>query len=111
MGRQRRDHLQTAHYYVVTWSEWLDRHIESSAIGYPSSTAEARAGEGGGSGKACSRCPDVMMPGHVAIVDRAVRIMPDELSVVLIRKYRQNDKVSRRKLDEALTWLAGRLHV
>ena len=111
MARKRRDHLQTAHYHLVTWAEWLDRHMECSVIGYPSRTAESRAGEGLGQGKGSSRCPEVMMPEHVQLVDRAIRVMPEELSVVIVEKYRNQKRVTRYKLDEALTWISGKLHV
>ena len=110
MARPRRDYLQQTHWLVVGWAEWLDRHVETSVIGYPSSTAEARAGEGAGCGDGKSKCPEVMMPAHVAVVDRAIRVMPNALYVVLVKKYQKQGKVSRHKLDESLTWLSGKLH-
>ena len=49
------------------------------------------------------------MPEHVATIDHAVRDMPQDLNATVIRKYRHGDTVSRRKLDEALIWLSGRI--
>ena len=109
MPRPRRDYLRKAHWLVQDWSEWMECHVDSSAIGYPRRTAESSAGQGRGSNKPGSICPEVIMPQHVATVDKAIRQMPTDLNVVVIRKYRQGIRVSRRKLDEALIWLSGRI--
>ena len=110
MPRARRGYLQRVHWLVVWWAEWMDSHIDGSVIGYPSSSPEARAGEGSGGGDGKSKCPEVMMPDGVADVDRAIRVMPGALSSVIVKKYQRSEKVNRHKLDEALTWLSGRLH-
>jgi len=109
MPRPRRDYLRKTHWWVQDWAEWMARHVDSSAIGYPRRTAESSAGEGRGSNKPGSICPEVIMPEHVATIDHAVRDMPQDLNATVIRKYRHGDTVSRRKLDEALIWLSGRI--
>ena len=108
MARKRVDYLQATHNRLVWWSEWLDRHLEGSCIGYPHCTAESRAGEGIGVVPS-SKCPDVMMPSEVQSVDHAVRIMPEDLQFIIVLKYERQGKVSRRKLDNALHWLSGRI--
>lgn len=112
MARQRRDYLRFTHAMVHSWANWLLSCETHSAIGYPQQTVEGRlmAGEAGGdSGRASSRVPDVMMPVHVAKVDRAMRIIPDDLRTVVEAHYLSGAKVSRGRLTEALQWLSGRL--
>jgi len=111
MSRPRRDYLQETHNRLVWWSEWMDRHLEGSCIGYPHCTAESRAGEGVGDSVPSSKVPDVMMPADVAAVEHAVGRMPQDLQLVVVTKYENQGKVSRRKLDNALHWLSGRITV
>ena len=109
MARPRRDYLQRTHIQVDGWANWVARHLHTSIIGYPSRTAESRAGEGLGDGKPGSKSPEVMMPEHVAKVDHAVRVMPKDLYVTVENYYINTQKVPRRKLNEALMWLSGRI--
>lgn len=109
MAKPRRDWLERAHVMAWSWAEWTVTHVECSAIGYPSRTGEARLAEDGGQGGAVARCvvPDVVMPHHVAVVDRAVKVMPQKLRETLEQKYLHGGEVARRSLTEALTWLSG----
>jgi len=109
MARPRRDYLRNTHNAVLDWAQWIVQHIESSAIGYPSKTVEARMMKEGGTGKAPAKCivPDVMMPHYVAVIDRAVRSMPAELYAIIELKYLKTGHPSRHKVDAALTWING----
>lgn len=110
MSRPKRVYLQRAHLFLLGWGEWMDMHIDSSAIGHRKQTAEASAGEGRGDGKPSSICPEVMMPEWVSIVDHALNVMPPDLYVVIVKKYRYPvEEIPRKKLDEVLLWVAGRI--
>ena len=52
----------------------------------------------------------IMMPKHVAQVDRAIRVMPKQLALVITTHYLNGKKTSRRTLDDALLWLSGKLN-
>jgi len=62
-----------------------------------------------GRGKAGSNVPNVFMPASIAKVDRAIRVMPQDLFSFIEKSYVQSIKVNKRKLTEALLWLSGRL--
>lgn len=109
MPRPRRDYLRHADWRLQELAEWEDRHIESSAIGYPKQTAESMAGQGRGPGKPTSICPEVMMPDRISIVAHAVRDMPFHMQRIYEAKYKQAQKVSRKKLDDVLHWVAARI--
>jgi hypothetical protein len=63
------------------WANWRIR-LEGSALGYPSSTTEARMGQGG---KATPGpiVPNVVMNPRAAEIDRAVACMPTDLSLLI----------------------------
>ena len=105
--RKRRDYLQWAHDDCVEYADWCSRHLEVSAIGYPQMTAEASAGQGKGSNKPSTICPEIMMPCRVARVDHAVCAMPRNLREVIYRKYFDSKDVGRHTLESALTWIAA----
>ena len=108
MGRPRRDYLQAAHYAVVSWAQWTDRHVRNA--GYPHCSVEGRLMEGGSGGLPPGpRVPNVMMPDYVAEVDQAMRVMPAPLCWVLEAYYLDGEPVPRRRLDEALVWISGRI--
>ena len=75
------------HNSLVDWSDWIVRNIDSSAIGYPSTSPEERAKQGPGAGCYQAICPEVIMPSHIATTDRAYKLMPKELQVVVYYKY------------------------
>ena len=109
--RPKRDHLKHVHDALTWWAEWTLRHLESSAIGFPSETAESRLRETGvrHAAPAHSISPEVMMPRGVATVDRAIRDMPAHLAQVVRERYVCGREVAHRKLDQALHWIAGRM--
>ncbi len=113
MGRHRRDYLKHTHALVHSWAHWTIRCEERSLIGFASMTVEGRlmAGEIGGSGVGGSKCPEVMMPEHVARVERAMRGIPGDLGEAVRRFYFDGEDVGRSKVTEALQWLSGRLGV
>jgi hypothetical protein len=111
MARPRRDYLKHTHTLVLDWAHWTIQHIQSSAIGYPKQTVEASLQEQhGSSGPAKSIAPDVMMPGSVARIDRAMRTIPADLYLVIQHKYFSGDEVSKHKHNAALMWVAGNIN-
>ena len=99
---------------VIEWAAWHCRVIDSSIIGYPHQTAEARIRGGGlgGSGNKGSKVPHVMMHGAIKIVDRAVRAMPSAAADAIKRKYCYSDgePIKRsgafnRRINEAFAWI------
>jgi len=96
---------------VHWWANWTNNRMERSAIGYPSSTVEGRLNDGliSSGMPAGAIVPDVMMPEDVAKVDRAVKMMPEDLSVAVRGFYLEGEDVSRRRVNEALVWLSARL--
>jgi len=74
--------------WVNTWCEeyatWVDRHMTNSAIGYPSQTAEQAQI---GSGNASSICPEVMMTGRVAQLDRILNAQHQKWRRLFDRHY------------------------
>jgi len=91
------------------WGNWYIRNIQDA--GYPSETVEARLMTGGADSRPPPgpRVPHVMMPAPVAVVDRALRIMPSDYVTVMYGYYVDGNKVSRLKLTETLIWLDGHL--
>jgi len=101
-------------FVVMEWAEWHCRVIDSSIIGYPHQTAEARIRGGGlgGSGHKGSKVPNVMMHGAVKVVDRAVRAMPSAAADAIKKKYCYSEsepiKASgafNRRIAEAFAWI------
>jgi hypothetical protein len=65
---------------------WYERHQSNNPLSYPSKTTVARAGEGR-SGVARSIVPTQMLPAHLATVDRALGIMPEDMRVALLCRH------------------------
>lgn len=70
---------------VNEWADWTLR-LQSSGLGYPSCTAEARTT--GGSKRAPGPIvPNVVMNPWAVEVDRAIREMPDEMAALIRHKH------------------------
>jgi hypothetical protein len=97
------------------WATWVSRHVDQSAIGYPSRTVEARLmSEAGVScGPPCSICPDVMMPSSVSRFDHVFQVLPKRWKILVLVKYMTNNKKITKKqyleLDRLHYWTDGRL--
>jgi len=80
------DNIQTL---LERWAEWADngRHTRSR-IGYPSRTAESRAGEGSGPSTPGPVVPLTFSGVEEARVDRAVGFLPDQQQLVIALQYR-----------------------
>lgn len=61
---------------------WYENHAATNPLSYPSSAVEAQLGLGRGSA-ARSLVPLDSLPEHLKPVDRALKEMPDEMSVAL----------------------------
>lgn len=70
---------------VNEWAAWSVR-LESSGLGYPSSTAEART-NGGGKRPPGPIVPNLVMNRWAVEVDRAMRNMPDDMRALLRHKH------------------------
>ena len=75
---------------VTEWLAWWEEDIGSNPLSYPSETMEYRLlhspGRGGGSGGR-SRVPSRQMPSRLALVDRAMKMMPLPMAQAVL--YRQ----------------------
>lgn len=112
MARPKRDYLQSAHTLLYGWADWTLRNIKDA--GYPHATVESRLMEGGAAENMPAGCrvpPGIMMPTHVAVVDRALRTMPEDLLIVVKVYYLDGEDMSRHRVNEALQWLAGKVAV
>lgn len=107
--RQRREYMSQAASDLASWASWVLRFMPGSAIGYPSSSVEARMGQGKGSNKPGSTCALLMMPKDVQRVDRALRDIPDDLYQPIEDKYFVGKDVSRYRLDQSLIWISARI--
>jgi hypothetical protein len=84
-------------------------NLPCNAIGYPSSSVDARLGLGQGSNKPGSIQPNLMMPRPVQLVDRAIRDIPPDLYQHIEDKFFAGKKISRYKEDKALIWISARI--
>jgi hypothetical protein len=110
----RRQTKQQIEEIIIEWANWQCRMLDTSCIGYPSMTPDARMRNGVmdmGSG-AGSRAPNVNMYGIIKTVDRAIRVMPSNLRQAIEMKYcnewDESVKPSgsfNRRLDSAFTWI------
>lgn len=70
---------------VNEWADWCIR-LQSSGLGYPSCTAEARAHAGGR--RPPGPCvPNIAMSPRAVEVDRAIRNMPPEMAALIRHKH------------------------
>lgn len=70
---------------VNEWADWIVR-VQSSQLGYPSQTVEAKMMVYAGrvdSRPAGSIVPDMDMPRHVVAIDRVIRHMPSQMKSIL----------------------------
>ena len=111
MPRQRRNYLSDTASMVNSWASWCLLNLPCNSISYPSSTAEARAGQGQGSNKPGSIQPNLMMPKPVQRVDRAIQGIPPDLYQHIEDKYFAGKQVSRFKEDQALIWISARIFI
>jgi len=70
---------------VNEWADWSVR-LQSSGLGYPSCTAEARA-HAGGRRPPGPRVPHIAMNPRAVEVDRAIRNMPAEMAALIKHKH------------------------
>lgn len=97
------------------WADWISRHIERSAIGYPSQTVESRMMEAAGADrcKPGSISPEVMMPPRVSKYDRVYNAMNGQWQHLIHLRYTERKrKLSRgqyRELERLHYWTDGQL--
>jgi len=101
---------------IYEWVQWELGMIETSSIGYPAETMESKLMKGIGSsgGTPSSKCPDVLVPRHLQVIDLVIGRMPTHLQDILITHYSQDPlapkkQVSKHKLIQAHYWLMGAL--
>ena len=110
---------------LADWGAWC-RGLGRDCLGYPSRTAESRAGEGRSPNRPGPRVPRVMAPERLLEADRAIRDMPTPLRLALTVRYladldrdgqetlwrsrsRRSTRAYYHRLDAAHWWLDGRL--
>jgi hypothetical protein len=100
---------------LYEWAEWESRIMETSSIGYPNTTMEAKMSDGvlvsGSNSMSKSRCPEVMIPRHLKAVDNIVSRMPSTLQTAMKYNYGRQIKFkpSKHHLNSAHYWLLGAL--
>ena len=109
MARPRRDYMSQTASDLAAWASWVERFMPANSISYPSSSVEARLGQGQGSNKPTSAAPALMMPKDVQGVDRALRDIPEDLYQPIEDKYFRGKAVSRYRLDQTLIWISARI--
>ena len=65
---------------------WYETHDSRNPLSYPSATAEARAGYGGAKA-AQAIVPLVQMPARLAVIDRALNQMPEEMQLAVLCRH------------------------
>jgi hypothetical protein len=96
---------------LYEWATWDERMIDSSSLGYPKRTADARLRDGGThGGTPTTLVPNLDTPRHLRAVDAAVATLPNDLRKTLTNHYRGNeDKTKKHSLIKAHSWFMGAL--
>lgn len=82
---------------VNEWAHWRVK-LETSALGYPSSTVESRLNQGGRRPPAAI-VPDIVMNPRAAEIDRAINNLPDEFrSLIYLRHVQSGTEAQKVKI-------------